>query len=462
MTGNKGKHILINLSDDDEDISDDHIDLTSSSSEDCCELIDDDDDDDDDNDFCSGEEEEDDEGSDDRCEEDDDDEDVVYNRVLKFLQGKRDLQELSLKASKSYLRKHGLRVSGTKDVCVQRVLEHWRIKDGAAETLYPRSSFNINCKGDVCRGDVVLFTQKVYGSFDKVTRNGKLLGKRTIAGRVVKESYGAAKQQHTFTVEVLWSKGVKKLPPLFPLLVKGRNLYRLNTCRQPWKSEGERRKILDEKHTRGTAARLKREKRKKDWSSGKGLKSQKVGHGPWSSKMSSSRGGKDLSEDHRVSTSKHPTTNSSRQQNALKQGAIKHAAKTKSSKLFKKYQATTLLSHHTAAWENPMPPGRFQYGIMPSDSGIANYSHFPHHGPLSIPAAQYTGSSNPSYYSQPVRIIHENYLQYFPSRVASGQQQYGFLRCSMLGCIGPGSDRCVIAACWRCCRREGMRCNVHR
>ncbi|XP_028070810.1 splicing factor YJU2-like isoform X1 [Camellia sinensis] len=64
-----------------------------------------------------------------------------------------------------------------------------RIKDGNAETLYPRSSFAINCTGDVCKGDVVLFTQKVYKKF----------GKRTIAGRVVKESYGAAKQQHTFT-----------------------------------------------------------------------------------------------------------------------------------------------------------------------------------------------------------------------------------------------------------------------
>lgn len=31
-------------------------------------------------------------------------------------------------------------------------------------------------------------------------RHGRPLGRRTVAGRVVKESYGAAKQQHTFTV----------------------------------------------------------------------------------------------------------------------------------------------------------------------------------------------------------------------------------------------------------------------
>lgn len=42
---------------------------------------------------------------------------------------------------------------------------------------------------------IIYFTR-----FDKVSRHGRLLRNRTIAGRVVKESYGAAKQQHTFTV----------------------------------------------------------------------------------------------------------------------------------------------------------------------------------------------------------------------------------------------------------------------
>ncbi|KAM7510935.1 hypothetical protein LguiB_009810 [Lonicera macranthoides] len=36
--------------------------------------------------------------------------------------------------------------------------------------------------------------------FNKVTRTGNPLAKRTIAGRIVKESYGAAKQQYTFMV----------------------------------------------------------------------------------------------------------------------------------------------------------------------------------------------------------------------------------------------------------------------
>ena len=33
-------------------------------------------------------------------------------------------------------------------------------------------------------------------------------------------------------IEVLWSKGEKPLPPLHPLLIKGRNLYRMKTMRQ--------------------------------------------------------------------------------------------------------------------------------------------------------------------------------------------------------------------------------------
>ncbi|MCD7459139.1 hypothetical protein HAX54_040208 [Datura stramonium] len=93
-------------------------------------------------------------------------------------------------------------------------------------------------------------------------RGGELLGKRTIAGRIVKESYGAAKQQHTFTVEVLWSQGVKQLPSLFPLLVKGRNLYKLKTFRQRWKDEEERLEVLAEKHKRGETARSIRAARK--------------------------------------------------------------------------------------------------------------------------------------------------------------------------------------------------------
>ncbi|PSS30759.1 Zinc finger CCCH domain-containing protein [Actinidia chinensis var. chinensis] len=193
---------------------------------------------------------------------------------------KNDLQELTLYECKSYLRKHGLRLSGTKAECVRRIREHRRMKDENAEALYPRSSFAINCTGDVCKGDTVLFRRKVYKKSDKGTRRGSFLG--TITGRVVKESYGATKQQHTFTIEVLWSKGIKKLPPLVPILVKGRKLYKFKTFRQEWKDETKRLKVLAEKHKRGAEARLVRAMRTTKHACLKniGVKRQKYSHPP--------------------------------------------------------------------------------------------------------------------------------------------------------------------------------------
>lgn len=189
---------------------------------------------------------------------------VDDERVTRLLTGGRDMKkdDVNVEECKAYLRKHGLRLSGTKSVFIQRILEHCRLKDGNAQSLYPRSSFAINCKGDVCKGDTVLFTQKLHHKYEKMKRSGKVMGTRTVAGQVVKESYGSSKQQHTFTIEVLWCEGIQKLPPLYPLLVKGRNLYRLMTMRQRWVNEEDRVKALSEKHGRGAAARKVMRERK--------------------------------------------------------------------------------------------------------------------------------------------------------------------------------------------------------
>lgn len=40
--------------------------------------------------------------------------------------GGNDLQELKLVECKAYLRRHGLRLSGTKGECIERIKEHWR------------------------------------------------------------------------------------------------------------------------------------------------------------------------------------------------------------------------------------------------------------------------------------------------------------------------------------------------
>lgn len=173
------------------------------------------------------------------------------------------IDKLKLDQCKIYLRKHGLRLSGNKYIILKRIKEHLEIIDGGGERKYPASSFILNCKGDACTGDVVMFEQNVYEMYSIVSRSasGPSCGKRTVAGRIVKESYGAEKQQHTFTIEVLWSQGEKPLPPLHPLLIKGRNLYRLRTMRQRWEDESERQKMLWEKHARGSLARSNRDAR---------------------------------------------------------------------------------------------------------------------------------------------------------------------------------------------------------
>ncbi|GAU17387.1 hypothetical protein TSUD_232630 [Trifolium subterraneum] len=259
-----------------EDYNDDsdeqYSDCDEASESDATDIADDEDDD----------EEEEDRNEDSESDNSKVDDESLSEKVVTLLQGGKDINSLKLNECKAYLRKHGLRIAGNRAVCIARIKEHWRLKRGSGYTLYPRSSFNINCTGDVCLGDVVLFRQKVYEKFNKVTRHGRVIGNRTVAGRVVKESYGAAKQQHTFTVEVLWSSGVKKLPPLSPLLVKGRNLYKQKTYRQRWKNEADRVKVLSEKHRRGAAARsaraLRQKKKSYNANGSKGSKRQHEAH----------------------------------------------------------------------------------------------------------------------------------------------------------------------------------------
>ncbi|KAH0452584.1 hypothetical protein IEQ34_019883 [Dendrobium chrysotoxum] len=189
-----------------------------------------------------------------------------FEMVEQLIKAGAHLEKLTLDQCKVYLRKYGLRLTGNKGILISRIREHQEIIDGCGEKKYPPESFVFNCKGDACLGDVVIFEQNVYDMFSIASRSatGPPCGTRTVAGRIVKESYGVAKQQHTFTIEVLWSKGEKPLPPLRQLLIKGRNLYRIKTMRQRWVDEGERLKVLQEKHGRGSHARYSREIRIKE------------------------------------------------------------------------------------------------------------------------------------------------------------------------------------------------------
>ncbi len=112
--------------------------------------------------------------------------------------------------------------------------------------------YYLHCTGDVCEGDNIRFTERVFGgSYRKPT----YYGDRTIYWIVKGESYGARKQQHTFTIQVLKSEGYDPIPEWKTILRKGRNVYRNGTFRQAWEDENKRKEALEEKHARGEIAR---------------------------------------------------------------------------------------------------------------------------------------------------------------------------------------------------------------
>jgi hypothetical protein len=112
------------------------------------------------------------------------------------------------------------------------------------------NNYSINCTGDACVGDEVCFSRaKFKGSW----RKPKFDGYELVAGKIIADSYGAQKQQHTFTI--LLDNGENTL-------IKGRNLYANGLYRKPWTNECERSSVLDEKHERGTMARSQKEYRK--------------------------------------------------------------------------------------------------------------------------------------------------------------------------------------------------------
>ena len=119
--------------------------------------------------------------------------------------------------------------------------------------------FTIDCTGDACTGDIILFTEAVFGGS---YRNPRFLGERRIAAQVVRDSYGTDRQQHTFTLKVIASDGYDALEADRTVRRKGRNVYRNGTRRWPWSDERERKTALDDKHRRGDVARALRDERK--------------------------------------------------------------------------------------------------------------------------------------------------------------------------------------------------------
>lgn len=117
----------------------------------------------------------------------------------------------------------------------------------------------IDATGDVVAGDTIKFTEGVFGGSRS---RPKYLGEREVTAVVERESYGAEKQQHTFSIKVIDSSGYDALDAGLVTRRKGRNIYRNGTKRLIWDDEAARRDALAEKHARGGAARQERDARR--------------------------------------------------------------------------------------------------------------------------------------------------------------------------------------------------------
>jgi hypothetical protein len=114
-------------------------------------------------------------------------------------------------------------------------------------------TYCICCTGAAVVGDKVRFDRAIFsGSCRKPT----FAGYERVTGKIVRDSYGADKQQHTFTLRV------GGIHTGYELRIKGRNLYRNGVWRKPWPDEAQRQAAAKEKHNRGARARAKRFERK--------------------------------------------------------------------------------------------------------------------------------------------------------------------------------------------------------
>ncbi len=113
---------------------------------------------------------------------------------------------------------------------------------------------------DIVTGDYLRWTEPVWSGYSRYGKSRKI-GERIIWARVVSDSYGADKQQHTFTLLVDKAEGFDPPQPGDKIRRKGRNLYRGDPHCGKWVGEGTREDARNEKHTRGNLARTARDER---------------------------------------------------------------------------------------------------------------------------------------------------------------------------------------------------------
>ena len=91
----------------------------------------------------------------------------------------------------------------------------------------------------------ILFSETVFGGSH---RSPVALGTRRIAAAVIRDSYGAGKQQHTFTLLVIGSDGYDALRRGATIRRKGRNVYRNAVLRATDRTAAVRRHWMTNTH----------------------------------------------------------------------------------------------------------------------------------------------------------------------------------------------------------------------
>jgi hypothetical protein len=114
--------------------------------------------------------------------------------------------------------------------------------------IYPNTN-------SIVTGDIIIFKEGVFsGSYPKSTFEGYRFNKC----KILKESYGSKRGQHTFTLEIIKSEGEDALCEKDKIRRKGRNIYK--DCVKV--SESKDFEILQkEKNNRAYAAKMNKYRR---------------------------------------------------------------------------------------------------------------------------------------------------------------------------------------------------------
>ena len=135
---------------------------------------------------------------------------------------------------------------------ISNINKHYGSTDEAIEAVagsIPQNAMRVN---DACQGDLIVWIESEFtGSYRKPRYDGSYAR----IGMITSDSYGAGKQQHTFSIDMLIDGKIRKTRR------KGRNIYR-NACWILNADRADRSVDLDDKHMRGSEARADREFRK--------------------------------------------------------------------------------------------------------------------------------------------------------------------------------------------------------